>query len=82
MEDKKIADVSDVQAFWTSVMYDGFEKMIQRLKASELLARSYGMFKDYVKPEYAPSAIDAAMEGLTTEELRRLVYGDDCKEVG
>ncbi len=77
MEGKIIADVSDIQAFWTSIMDDKFESLVQRLKASELLARSYGMFKEYVKPEYAPSPIDRAMESMTTEELQKLVYGDD-----
>ncbi len=40
----KIADVSTVQTFWTEVIRDPGLKMTDRLKASELLARSRGAF--------------------------------------
>ncbi len=80
MENRKIARVEDLLAFWTGLMYDKSESLVQRLKASELLAKSYGVFREYVKPEPAGAddkALDKALELLSTEELRKLVYGDD-----
>lgn len=41
---RKIADVETVQTFWTAVIRDPAAKMADRLKASELLARSRGAF--------------------------------------
>ncbi len=72
-----VASVGDVLAFWTGLMYNPDESLVQRLKASELLARAYGMFREYVRPSYVPSDFDKAAEGLSTEELLKLVYGDD-----
>ena len=34
-----IATIEEIQAFWTDVMRSGSEKMFDRLKASELLAK-------------------------------------------
>lgn len=48
-----IASVEQIAKFWTSTMTDENEKISTRLKASELLARSSGMF-------LADSAITAA----------------------
>ncbi len=77
MDENKIAGKNDLLAFWTGLMYDSDGSLVQRLKASELLAKSYGMFKEYVRPEAVPSAFERALEGLSTEELLRLAYGDD-----
>ena len=40
------ADIDEIRRFWTSAMRDEEEKAIDRLKASELLARSQGVFLD------------------------------------
>lgn len=40
----KIADIDAVQTFWTEVLRDPHAKTADRLKASELLARSQGVF--------------------------------------
>jgi len=81
MESREIAQREDLLAFWTGLMNDSEGSLVQRLKASELLAKSYGMFRDYVRPELIPSAYDKALEkaaeSLTTEELMRLVYGEE-----
>lgn len=45
---EKIADIASIQAFWTDVLKDASAKTADRLKASELLARSQGAF---LKPE-------------------------------
>ena len=47
----KIASVASVQAFWTEVLKDAGAKMPDRLKASELLARSQGAFLEPVPYE-------------------------------
>lgn len=81
MGNREIAGVRDLLAFWTGLMYDSEGSLVQRLKASELLAKSYGMFREYVNPETIPSAYDKALEkaveSLSTEELMRLVYGEE-----
>lgn len=41
---EKIADIDAIQAFWTAVLRDTNAKTADRLKASELLARSQGAF--------------------------------------
>lgn len=45
---EKIADITAIQTFWTEVLKDPNAKTADRLKASELLARSQGAF---LKPE-------------------------------
>ncbi len=81
MEDRKIAQVEDVLEFWTQLMDDSEGSLVQRLKASELLAKSYGMFRDSVRPEGFQGVVDKALmerlDELSTEELMKLAYGDD-----
>lgn len=43
---KKIATIADVKAFWTNVMNDEDEIMKNRLRASELIAKAGGAFRD------------------------------------
>lgn len=45
----RIADMEEVNEFWTSVMRDGEQRTADRLKASELRARSAGAFLDKVE---------------------------------
>ncbi len=78
MEDRRIARVEDLLAFWTGLMNDSEGSLVQRLKASELLAKSYGMFREYVRPETVPSAYERTLEGLSTEELLKLAYGEEA----
>lgn len=52
----RIARISQIKAFWTDTMNDAEQRMPNRLKASELLARSAGMFLD-------PHAEDAGGSG-------------------
>lgn len=46
MEDDAIAKAIDIKTFWTHVMNDEDEMMKNRLRASELLAKTGGMFND------------------------------------
>jgi phage terminase small subunit len=45
-ENKRISTAEDVQRFWTSVMNDVNEQMKNRLRASELLAKTQGLFNN------------------------------------
>jgi len=45
---ERIADMETVKGFWSDVMRDEGEKTADRLKASELLAKSAGAFLDRV----------------------------------
>lgn len=70
------ADVEEIRRFWTSTMRDGGAKTGERLKASELLAKSYGAFLDRADVECDMSIIRTKMENLTTEELRQIAQLD------
>ena len=47
----RIATVTQAKAFWSDVMTNSAEKTSDRLKASELLARSAGAFLPAIMPE-------------------------------
>lgn len=49
--DSLIADVSRIQEFWTETMNDSDADLKHRLRASELLAKSLGMFIEQSKVE-------------------------------
>lgn len=42
----KIATMVEIREFWTSILRDGEERTSDRLKASELMARTEGAFLD------------------------------------
>lgn len=44
--DERIATIKDIQIFWTRVMNNGRDRTADRLRASELLAKSQGAFAD------------------------------------
>lgn len=69
------ADVEEIRRFWTATMRDGGARSGERLKASELLAKSYGAFLERVGID-GDISIQAAMRDLTTEELRQLAQLD------
>jgi len=46
---ERIADMGAVKEFWSNVMNDEKEKTADRLKASELLAKSAGAFLDRIE---------------------------------
>ena len=43
-ESETVATIADIKAFWTNIMNDESQMVKNRLKASELLAKSSGMF--------------------------------------
>lgn len=58
----------EIQAWWSKVMDSATEEMPVRLKASEMLAKSLGMFLDRVETTHRM----ALPAGLTVDELRAL----------
>ncbi len=75
LEKPRIADMEEVNAYWTEVMRDGDEKTSDRLKASELRAKAAGAFVE--KLEHSGSVDVNPFASLTPDELRRLAYGND-----
>lgn len=51
LDKKNIADMQEINEFWTTVMNDEYAKMQDRLKASELRAKAAGGFTDGMKLE-------------------------------
>lgn len=45
------------------------------MKASEMLARSYGMFRESTEKEKKPDMLD--MSGYSMTELREMAYSDN-----
>lgn len=68
--------MEEVRQFWTATMRDENMKPADRLKASELLAKTYGAFLERVEVD-ADVKTREAMAFLTEEELRRLARLDD-----
>ena len=66
----KIKTVKEIQEWWSGVMDDAEEDMAQRIKCSDLLAKSQGA---YVENLNINGNINNPMQGLTTEELRELI---------
>lgn len=48
-DDKRVADMNEVQAFWASTMRNEEFKIEDRLRASDLIARSNGAYLDRVE---------------------------------
>jgi len=59
----RTAQVEEIRQFWTATMRDDAAKTGDRLKASELLAKTYGAFLERV---------DVGMEAMTRETLASL----------
>ena len=75
LEAPRIADMAEINAFWTSILRDESEETKDRLKASELRAKAAGAF--IARVEHGGSiGVENPFAGLTTEELRRLAGGD------
>lgn len=70
----KIKSVREIQEWWSEVMTDETTDIKDKIKASELLAKSQGGFID--KVEVGGSIGANPFEGLTTEELKKLIASD------
>lgn len=65
------AQMEEVRQFWTATMRDGNMKPSNRLKASELLAKTYGAFLERLEVG-ADLKTREIMAAMTEEELRAL----------
>lgn len=74
LETPRIADMEEINEFWTSVMRDKDESTKNRLRASELRAKASGAFIE--KVQHSGSVDVNPYAGLTTEELRKLAGSD------
>lgn len=79
--DIPIAD--ELYGFWGRVMYNDEETTKNRLDASKLLAQAYGLFTQKLETKVEgklegkiSGEINNPMEGLTAEELRKLIELD------
>lgn len=73
LETPRIADMAEINAFWTDIMRDDTQEPKDRLKASELRARAAGMFTDKVQ---VSGGINAELEKLDSV-IQQLRGGDD-----
>lgn len=69
------AQMEEVRQFWTATMRDENMKPADRLKVSELLAKTYGAFLERVGVD-ADVKMREVMASLTEKELRTLAQLD------
>lgn len=62
LETPRIADMEEINAFWTNVMRDKGEETKERLKASELRAKAAGAFVQKIKLDNIPVVITGGDE--------------------
>ena len=73
IKSKKIKSVEEIQEWWAEQMDDDSLEMKDRIKCSENLARSQGAFIEKVEVK---GQVNNPFEGLTTDELKKLVGGE------
>ena len=66
----KIKTVTEIQEWWSGIMDDAGIDYKERIKCSDLLAKSQGA---YIENVNVNGNINNPMAGLTTEELKKLV---------
>lgn len=67
---QKIKSITEIQEWWSDNMANIENDMKDRIKCSELLAKSQGAFVEQVNVN---GNVNNPMAGLTTEELKKLV---------
>ena len=72
VKDNRIADIKEVKEFWTEVLRNENQKIQDRLKASEYIAKTNGAFLDKVEVKGEVKTTNP-FSNLTTEELRDLI---------
>lgn len=73
IKSKKIKSVTQIQEWWTNIMEDEDVDIRDKIKVSELLAKSQGGFIDKVEMN---ASVNNPLEHLTTEELKKLIDDD------
>ena len=71
LEKPRIADMDEINKFWSDVMRNSEADLTDRLKASELRARSAGMFTDKVQ---VSGGLEAGFEKL--DNIMKQIRGD------
>lgn len=71
LEKPRIADMDEINTFWTDIMRNSEADLKDRLKASELRARSAGMFTDKVQ---VSGGLEAGFEKL--DNIMKQIRGD------
>lgn len=74
LEKPRIADMDEINTFWSDVMRDTDAELKDRLKASELRARSAGMFTDKVQ---ISGGLEAGFEKL--DDIMKQLQGDNSE---
>lgn len=72
---KAVATVEEIRIFWSRIMNDTTEKTVSRLKASELLGKSLGLF-------LADSAVAVGTDGETSSVVIYLPQVDKLPDEG
>ena len=67
----RVADIQEVKEFWTKIIRSKDAKMMDKLKASEYLAKSSGAFTEKVEMKSSVT-VNNPFESLTIEELKAL----------
>lgn len=63
--DVNTAKIEEIRVFWTTIMRDTKNRVPDRLKASELLAKTYGAFSEHVVGEMSiTETVEAWIESI------------------
>jgi phage terminase small subunit len=74
IRNEKIKSVTQIQEFWSEVMDDAdCVEMKDRLKASEMLAKSQGGFIEKIDMN---AKVENPLSGLSTDDLKKLIDDD------
>ena len=78
----RIASISEVKAFWSDTMRSNDEKRADRIRASNLLAKSAGVFiPPAPKNEETPKAPEEDYEDVRFYDDRSEIYEDENKSL-
>ena len=75
LESNRMADMTEVREFWTEAMRNAENTMKDRLKASEMIARTSGAFLEKMEVNANVTNINP-YQNLSVEELKKLARID------
>ena len=73
IKSSRIADIREIQEFWSSMLRDDREEPKDRLKASELLGKCMGAFLEKQEIRITPSSLGEQLRKLTPEQLEEVL---------
>lgn len=77
-DNKKLATILNIKNFWSDIMFNENMEIKDRLKASELLAKTYGLFIDKIQISgKVMHSTQVDFSKMTDEELRVIMNGDN-----